>query len=53
MAFGAGQSNVKFPKEGAYGGAHQANEALPIQNIFDAVKIYARAALTLDKRERF
>jgi succinyl-diaminopimelate desuccinylase len=53
-AFGPGQAKVKFPKKGGpFGGAHQANEALRLKDIFDAVNIYVRAALALDKRERF
>jgi succinyl-diaminopimelate desuccinylase len=54
VAFGPGQGKVKFPKKGGpFGGAHQANETLRLKDIFDAVKIYVRAALVLDKREDF
>jgi succinyl-diaminopimelate desuccinylase len=53
-AFGPGREKAAFPKTGGpFGGAHQANETLRLQDIFDAVKIYVKAALALDKRERF
>jgi succinyl-diaminopimelate desuccinylase len=49
LAYGPGGGGIKSP----YGGAHQANEGLWLQSIYDAVKIYVRAALAMDKREDF